>query len=71
MRNRATAASTSTPPPESALFSKPTPDRKRTKHDELVDVLADGLFEVMVDPGAAASAPRKRRRSNRHERPTT
>jgi hypothetical protein len=41
----ASAATTATPEPE----PEPEPEpKKRTKYDELVEVLVDGLFEVMM-----------------------
>jgi len=49
-----------TPAPPAAAVAPPEP-KKQTKYDELVDVLADGLFEVMMTepPTAALRAPRR------------
>jgi hypothetical protein len=43
----------------------PTERKGRTKYDELVDILADGLFEMIVDPSAPFRAPMTRRRRAR------
>lgn len=58
MRNRANP--TNAPPPASeASTSTAEPEpMKRTKYDELVDVLADGLFE-MIDRGEWGALQRR------------
>ena len=35
---------------------------KRTKYDDLIEVLADGLFEMVLNDDAPVPIPRKRRR---------
>lgn len=45
MRNRANASPT---PPEPSPIPPYVPP-KRSKYDDLVDVLADGLFEMVLD----------------------
>lgn len=60
MRNRANASPIPTPPEPS-----PTPPYvppKRSKYDDLVDVLADGLLEMVLN-GDAPMPLRERRRS--------
>lgn len=56
MRNRAKPS-----PPETPTAT-PTPAEpeptKLTKYDELVDVLAEGLFEVMTEPAPWSLAQR-------------
>lgn len=61
MRNRATPA----PPPAASAASppdtEPSEPTRQTKYDELVDVLADGLFDVMMTAPPRADVRRKRR----------
>lgn len=47
MRNRATPRAYPTDPQPSPI--PPYVPPKRTKYDDLVDVLADGLFEMVLD----------------------
>lgn len=65
MRNRAKPM---TPPAPTSTARTATPEpKKRTKYDELVDVLADGLFEVIMTapPPAAIRTARRRPLDNR------
>jgi hypothetical protein len=60
MRNRATPRVYPTDPQPSPI--PPYVPPKRTKYDDLVDVLADGLFEMVLNDDAPVPIPRKRRR---------
>ncbi|MBK6696072.1 MAG: hypothetical protein IPG50_28255 [Myxococcales bacterium] len=60
MRNRANASPIPTPPEPSPI--PPYVPPKRSKYDDLVDVLADGLFEMVLNDDAPVPIPRKRRR---------
>ncbi len=62
MRNRANASPIATPPEPSPI--PPYVPPKRSKYDDLVDVLADGLFEMVLNgdvPMPTAKAKRKPR----------
>ncbi len=55
MRNRANASPIPTPPEPSPI--PPYVPPKRTKYDDLVDMLADGLFEMVLERRRAGSDP--------------
>jgi hypothetical protein len=61
MRNRANASSIPFVPPQPSPIPPYVPP-KRSKYDDLVDVLADGLFEMVLD-GDVPMPLRKRRRA--------
>ena len=61
MRNRANASPIPTPPEPSPI--PPYVPPKRTKYDDLVDVLADGLFEMVLNGDAPMPTAKRRRRA--------
>lgn len=61
MRNRANASPTPTTPEPSPI--PPYVPPKRSKYDDLVDVLADGLSEMVLNGDSTVPVANKRKRS--------
>lgn len=63
MRNRATPRAYPTDPQPSPIPSYVPP--KRTKYDDLVDVLADGLLEMVLNGDLPMPTAKRKRRARR------